>query len=142
MSSLTLLTCLPRLGHVGAAIARRSTWSSSQSVAANPRFFHASSRQEASAATDAIKQAAIEVKKAGETATDKAFASAEHVSQKTKDMASKASATAQDVSEKAKQTGEEAWGKARDSIQGKVEQSREKIKDNAETVKESMNTKN
>ncbi|XP_059436096.1 uncharacterized protein At4g13230 [Corylus avellana] len=143
-SSTLILTCLPKFGLAGAAFARRSTWKPRHFVAATPRPIHASSHQEASAPSDAIKQGANEG-----TVKDKAFSTVEHVTQKTKDMAENVSATAQDATEKAKQTAQDAWGtakdtaqKAKDSVLGKAEQSKESIKENAETVKKSMNTKN
>ncbi|KAG6645357.1 hypothetical protein I3843_08G112700 [Carya illinoinensis] len=150
MASLPLVTCIQKFGSSRAAITRRSTWNSRLFVASTPRPIHASSsRQEASAATEAIKQGANETKKTGETINDKAFSAAEHVTQKTKDIAGKVSETAKDVTEKAKHTTEEVWGtakdtaqKAKDSMLGKAEQSKESIKEKAEIVKENMNTKN
>merc|ERR1712183_570157 len=116
MASLSLVICLPKFGHAGAAIARRNTWNPRLFVASNPRLIQASSNPEASsAATDALKQGANDAKKTGDKVT-----------QKTKYMAGMMSATAKDAAQKAK-----------DTVLGKAEESKECIKENAETVKES-----
>ena len=41
-----------------------------------------------------------------------------------------------------RRTAQDTWGTAKDSVLGKAEQSKESIKENAETVKKIMNTKN
>ncbi|PON45487.1 Late embryogenesis abundant protein (LEA) family protein [Parasponia andersonii] len=71
-----------------------------------------------------------------------------HVTQKTKDVAGKASETAQGAAEKAKQTAEdvlvstkEAAQKAKDTVLNRAEVSKEYVKENAEKVKKSMNSK-
>lgn len=64
-------------------------------------------------------------------------------------MAGKASEASNDLADKAKQTAQDAWGavkdttaKIKDTVVGKAEESKEFIKENADTVKRSMNTKN
>ncbi|KDO54889.1 hypothetical protein CISIN_1g036890mg [Citrus sinensis] len=71
------------------------------------------------------------------------------MSQITKDKAGKVSETAQDIGDKAKQTVQDAWGSAKDTAQnvkdnllGKADKSKEAVKQNAEQVTKSMNTKN
>lgn len=70
------------------------------------------------------------------------------MSDKGKDIASKVSNKAQDLTEKAKQTVQDAWGtaketsqKIKDSVAGKADDTKEVVKENAETVKRCMNTK-
>lgn len=68
---------------------------------------------------------------------------------KTNEVAGQMSASAQNMAGKAKQTMQEAWestkntaNRAADNVVGKTKESAEYVKDNAETVKQNMNSKN
>ncbi|KAK9192735.1 hypothetical protein WN944_003428 [Citrus x changshan-huyou] len=135
------------------AIARRSIWNSKQFLASKPRYIQASTHQEASTTcektTEAIKQGADHAMKASGDMKTKAVSTAQQMSQITKDKAGKVSETAQDIGDKAKQTVQDAWGSAKDTAQnvkdnllGKADKSKEAVKQNAEQVTKSMNTKN
>ncbi|KAL9426919.1 hypothetical protein AB3S75_033657 [Citrus x aurantiifolia] len=132
------------------AIARTSIRNSKQFLAPKPRYIQASTHQDASATcektTDAIKQGADHAMKASGDMKTKAASTAQ---QFTKDKAGKVSETAQDIGDKAKQTVQDAWGSAKDTAQnvkdnllGKADKSKEAVKQNAEQVTKSMNTKN
>ncbi|KAK7243291.1 hypothetical protein RIF29_38084 [Crotalaria pallida] len=131
-----------------------------------------SPNQEGSITADGIKQGASETvnNNLNEPLQDKAYTSTtEQVANKTKDMANQASAKAQDITEKAKQTMQEAWdstkntanraadtvmgkeawdsakntaNRAADTVLGKTEESANRVKENAEIVRENMNKKN
>ncbi|XP_038681038.1 uncharacterized protein At4g13230-like [Tripterygium wilfordii] len=135
MASLNIRTTLSKFGHVGAAIARRSTW--------NPNFFFASSPRSLRAMSDPDGAAAREkASEAVQHGADEAINTGE-------DMKNKAAAAEQDVSGKGKQKVQDEWGsdkenaqKAKDTVIGKADDSKEVIKENADTIKRSMNSKN
>ncbi|KAJ7978236.1 putative Late embryogenesis abundant protein family protein [Quillaja saponaria] len=150
MASFTLVSSVPKFGHIGSSIAKRRSWNPKVFSASTPRSVQiTNSHPEASPSTDAVKQGANDAIKGAENVKDKAYSTAEHASEKTKNAVGRMSASAQDISEKAKQTMQEAWGsakdtaqKAKDTVLGKAEESKECAKANAEAVKRSMNTKN
>ncbi|XP_059625202.1 uncharacterized protein At4g13230 [Cornus florida] len=155
MASMALSTTLSKFQHTRAMVAR-SPWSSRVSVSLAPRPFQGSLRNGATAAydgaSDAAKRGTNEAMRVGQDMKNKAASTAEDVSRKTKDVTGKegnAQDLAQDIAEKAKQTAQDAWGSVKDTTQkiketvaGKAEESKEAIKENAETIKQSMNTKN
>ncbi|XP_038889268.1 uncharacterized protein At4g13230-like [Benincasa hispida] len=151
MASSTLFKNLPKFGHFGAAITRRSTTSNTTLIlASNPKFIHTNLSQDGSEAKDAINPGANEGMMPGENMMkDKAYSTAEHVSEKTKDMAGMVSAKAHAVSAKAKQAMEAAWDSAKDTAQrakdtlvDTANDSKQFVKANVKSVEKSMNTKN
>ncbi|TKY65373.1 hypothetical protein E2542_SST08231 [Spatholobus suberectus] len=151
MASFTLVTSLPKFGHAGATIARARAWNPRVFAAATPRPIQVPTNPEGSAIADGTIQGASETvnNSLNESTQDKAYTTAEHVTNKTKDVAGQMSASAQNMTERAKQTMQDAWdstkntaNRAADNVVRKGQESADYVKDNAETVKKNMNTKN
>ncbi|KAI4350146.1 hypothetical protein L6164_010655 [Bauhinia variegata] len=148
----TLVTSLPKLGHATATIAKARAWNPTIFAAATPRPIQipSNSNQDGSVTGDGTKHGASETVNMSENMRDKAYSSTtEHVKHESREMAGKMSAAAQNISENAKQTMQDAWDssrntaqKATDTVLGKAQESAESVKENAESVKRSMNTKN
>ncbi|THF95911.1 hypothetical protein TEA_024419 [Camellia sinensis var. sinensis] len=120
----------------------------------------ASFRQEARVSTqaydkaaDAAKQGANEAMNAGQDVKNKVASIAEDMTEKTKETAGTVAETAQDLTEKAKQRAGDAWDAVKDTTQkiketvvgnGKAaaQETKQSVKQNAETVERSMNMKN
>ncbi|CAN0915513.1 Uncharacterized protein At4g13230, partial [Linum grandiflorum] len=112
------------------------------------RHIQTSARRDAAAPMDSAKKGAEGAKKVGEDMKGKAEYAAGDMSQKGKEMAGEAANMAQNVTEKAKQTVQGAWGtmkdttqKIKDSVMHKAGESKDCVKENAEAVKSSMNSK-
>ncbi|ESW11744.1 hypothetical protein PHAVU_008G056300 [Phaseolus vulgaris] len=151
MASFTLVTSLPKFGHAGAIIARARAWNPRFFAATTPRSIQVPSSPEGSAAVEGTKQGAGETvnNSLNESTQDKAFTTAQHVSHKTDQMANQVSANAQNMAERAKQTMQDAWdstkntaNRAKDTVVAKSQESAEYVKENAEAVKNNMNSKN
>ncbi|WVZ04740.1 hypothetical protein V8G54_018086 [Vigna mungo] len=150
MASFTLVTSLPKFGHAGATIAATRAWNPRLLAAATPRAIQVPSSPEGSAAVEGTKQGASETvnNSLNESTQDKAFTTAQ-VSHKTDEVANQMSASAHSMAEKAKQTVQGAWdstkdtaNRAKDTVVGKSQESAQYVKENAEKVKNNMNSKN
>ncbi|KAI8523171.1 hypothetical protein RHMOL_Rhmol13G0053100 [Rhododendron molle] len=153
MATTTLATILTKCHRAGATV-NPKPWSPGVLVSIAPRPFQGNLRHEvtvthARRSTEAGKEHADEAVKAAKDLKNDASSTAEDMTQKTKDAAGKAANTAQDITERAKQTAEDAWGtvkdatqKIKDKVVGKAEESKESVKQNAESVKRNMNMKN
>ncbi|RDX62918.1 hypothetical protein CR513_58704, partial [Mucuna pruriens] len=149
MANFTLVTSLPKFGHAGATIARARAWNHRVFAAATPRPIQVPSHPEGPITPDGNQQGANETVNNLNEATQEKSYSTEHVRNTTKEMAGQMSASAQNITEKAKQTMQDAWdstkhsaNRAADTMLGKSQESAEYVKDNAEKVKNNMNTKN
>ncbi|CAL5353542.1 unnamed protein product [Camellia sinensis] len=124
------------------------------------RQMPASFRQEARVSTqaydkaaDAAKQGANEAMNAGQDVKNKVASTAEDMTEKTKETAGTVAEKTQDLAEKAKQRAGDAWDAVKDTTQkiketvvgnGKAaaQETKQSVKQNAETVERSMNMKN
>ncbi|CAL5427265.1 unnamed protein product [Camellia sinensis] len=159
MTSMGFTSILTKSNHAG-AMALRNPWSSRIFVSVAPRPLQASFRQEARVSTqaydkaaDAAKQGANEAMNAGQDVKNKVASTAEDMTEKTKETAGTVVETAQDLTEKAKQRAGDAWDAVKDTTQkiketvvgnGKAaaQETKQSVKQNAETVERSMNMKN
>ncbi|KAF7119780.1 hypothetical protein RHSIM_Rhsim13G0042400 [Rhododendron simsii] len=152
MATTTLATILTKCNRAGATVTPKP-WSPGVLVSIAPRPFQVNCTYYNDfgnvMSTEAGKEHADEAVKAAKDLKSDASSTAEDMTEKTKDAAGKAADTAQDITEKAKQTAEDAWGSVKDTTQkikdkvvGKADESKESVKQNAESVKRNMNMKN
>ncbi|MCH4805150.1 hypothetical protein MLE29_10735, partial [Pasteurella multocida] len=154
MGSLrSLVTSLPKFGHAGATIARTRNWNPRLFAAATPRPIQVpTSHEQGSVSSDGIKQGASETVNVpgDQNLQDKAYSTTpQNVTHKAKEVGAEMSAKAENMGEKAKQAMQDAWDstkntaqRAADSVLGKAQDSADALKDNAESLKRSINNDN